>query len=205
MSDHYRQQYRIPSARANWWDYRNEAAYFITICTAGKTHFFGTVRNGKMCLSELGEIAHQHWQDIPNHFPFVQLDEFVIMPNHAHGIVVLKNPADNRTIVETLHATSLPTTQAFQSNHSGPSLKNQHMANISPKRGSLPSVIRGFKSSVTRRARLSQPDFAWQPRYYDHIIRDDYDWMRIREYVHNNPVQWGQTDDDDHNETPPRV
>ncbi|MDL2312781.1 transposase, partial [Bacteroidales bacterium OttesenSCG-928-B11] len=82
----YKDKYRIPSARASWWDYGQNGAYFVTICTHNRKHFFGKIENGKMILSKIGEIAHQYWSEIPAHFPFAYLGEFVVMPNHVHGI-----------------------------------------------------------------------------------------------------------------------
>lgn len=91
----YQNKYRIPSARLPHWDYGSNGAYFITICTAQRTHFFGTVTNGIMQLNALGTLAQQYWQHIPQHFPYVQLHNFVVMPNHTHGILVIdKSPPD---------------------------------------------------------------------------------------------------------------
>ena len=81
----YKNKYRIESARLKNWDYSTEGCYFITICAQGRNHYFGTISNGIMALSEIGKIAEQFWGEIPDHFPFVHLDEWVIMPNHVHG------------------------------------------------------------------------------------------------------------------------
>ena len=144
MSDKFQDIYRIPSARAAWWDYRNDAAYFITICTAGREHYFGEIANGNMRLSDIGQIANQYWQEIPVHFPFIKLDAFVVMPNHVHGILVIDHPISFCDAVETLHATSL------QQPSDSPTIKNEEMATISPKWGSLSSVVRSYKSSVSK-------------------------------------------------------
>lgn len=188
MSDKFLDKYRIPSARAEWWDYRVAAAYFVTICTAGREHYFGEILDEKMHLSEIGQIVHQNWQEIPTHFPFIQLNAFVAMPNHVHGILVIDHSFDiaNDDLVETLHATSL---------HQPPQIidqpvKNEAMAAISPKRGSLSSVIRSYKSSVSKQARYFHANFAWQTRFHDHIIRDGQEYWKIREYIRNNPKRW---------------
>ena len=89
MPSKFQNKYRIPSARAAWWDYGNDAAYFITICTAEHIHYFGEIHNGEMELSEIGKIALQCWHRIPNQFPFAKLDAFVLMPNHIHGILAI--------------------------------------------------------------------------------------------------------------------
>jgi len=176
MSDKFQDIYRIPSARAEWWDYRNDAAYFVTICTAGREHYFGEIvetfpvetfpiletlhatslrkntPKQEMQLSEMGKIAYQNWLKIPTHFPFIKLDAFVVMPNHVHGILVIDHPVFCGDAVETLHATSL------QQQSDQPTIKNEAMAAISPKRGSLSSVIRSYKSSVSKQAREIHAD-----------------------------------------------
>ena len=102
MADKYQNKYRIQSARLPSWNYSSNAAYFITICTVNREHYFGEIIQHNMQLSEIGKKANDNWLDIPNHFSFVVLDAFVIMPNHVHGIIVIDKP-----IAETLHATSL--------------------------------------------------------------------------------------------------
>jgi len=196
MSDKFQDIYRIPSARAAWWDYRNDATYFVTICTAGREHYFGeileTTLKQEMQLSGMGKIAHQHWLEIPEHFPFVKLNVFVVMPNHVHGILVINHSMETLPLktllgsVETLHATSL------QQQTDQPIIKNEEMASISPKQGSLSSVIRSYKSSVSKQCRAIHADFVWQTRFHDRIIRDESEFWKIREYILNNPVNWGK-------------
>ena len=94
MADKFQNKYRITSSRLKNWDYRTSAAYFITICTANRTHFFGEIVNQKMVLSNTGVIADILWHHIPNHAPNVSLGEFVVMPNHIHGIVEIKTLAE---------------------------------------------------------------------------------------------------------------
>ena len=89
MSEKFKGLYRNETFRAQWWDYRSEGSYHITICTANRNHFFGEIIDEQMCLSEIGKLAHQFWSEIPKHFPHIQLDEFVIMPNHIHGILII--------------------------------------------------------------------------------------------------------------------
>jgi putative transposase len=88
----YQNKYRIESARAQWWDYGWNGAYFITICTHRRKHFFGEIKNKKMILSHLGIVADILWHEIPNHADFVELGDFVVMPNHIHGILILDKP-----------------------------------------------------------------------------------------------------------------
>jgi Transposase and inactivated derivatives len=100
MLGKFHDKYRIPSARLQCWDYGSNAAYFITICTANRERYFGEIvadlgtEQPTMQLSEIGYIAVHCWQEIPNHFPFVILDEYVVMPNHVHGIIIINKPDD---------------------------------------------------------------------------------------------------------------
>ena len=82
-------KYRIPSARAPWWDYANDGAYFVTICTAHRECCFGDVADGKMHFSTLGQIANNIWEEIPRQFPYAELGVYQVMPNHVHGIIVI--------------------------------------------------------------------------------------------------------------------
>src|SRR5690606_5164339 len=129
---------------------------------------------------DIGEFAHDCWMQIPEHFPFVKLENHVVMPNHVHGIVVIDKPDDGRN-VETQNFASLPyNSDSTTKNKFGPQSKN------------LASIIRGFKIGVTKNARLINPDFAWQPRYHDHIIRNDKSFYQISKYIKNNPKNWSE-------------
>lgn len=175
----YKNKYRIPSTRASWWDYGANGRYFVTICTQNRECFFGMVVDGKMKLSDIGKIAYTCWSEIPHHFPFVQLDAFVVMPNHVHGIIIIDKPDkgdDDVVIVETQNLASSP--RNTPKNTFGPQSKN------------LASIIRGFKIGVTKNARLIDPGFAWQSLYHDHIIRNDKSYLNISEYIINNPAKW---------------
>lgn len=183
----FRDKYRIPSARATFWDYGNNAAYFVTICTRDREYYFGHVADGEMILSKIGETALTCWLDIPNHFPFVKLDAFIVMPNHIHGIIIIDKPDNNNVDgchVETQNFASLRSTTTSIKNL--PSTKNK----FGPQSQNLASIIRGFKIGVTRYARLVDSGFAWQSRFHDHIIRNEQSWQIIREYVINNPINW---------------
>lgn len=174
--DKFQNKYRIPSARAQWWGYTNPGAYFITICIEGRHHYFGEIRNGVMELSNLGVIADILWHEIPNYSKNVKLGAFVVMPNHIHGMLILPES----TTVETLRATPL--------RWSPP--KNEQMASISPKPNSVSTIVRSYKSAVTKHAnRLGLPN-GWQARFHDHIIRDDASYQRINDYIENNPKNW---------------
>ncbi len=125
----FRNKYRSPSARKRNWDYRSPAIYFITICTQNRLPCFGNINNGRMFLSEIGKISTTYWFDIPNHFPFIELINFVVMPNHIHGLLEINEYSVDVLDVGTLRATSLQ--------HTITNDKNEFMARISPKRESL--------------------------------------------------------------------
>src|SRR5688572_10456660 len=163
--DKYRNKYRIPSTRLQNWDYGANGTYFITICTKDREHYFGKISNGVVQLNELGLLAQKYWLEIPQHFPFVELGNFVIMPNHTHGILIIDKSFDNA--VETLQC-NVSTIADTNRNNAG---KNERMAKISPVPGSVPTIIRSYKSVVSKNARKIHVDFGWQTRFYDHIIR----------------------------------
>jgi REP element-mobilizing transposase RayT len=168
----YRNKYRIPTSRLVGYDYGANGCYYVTICTKNRTPYFGNIVETHNCASlqetQIGEIAEKFWTDIPNHFPFVILDQFVIMPNHIHGILFFDKSG---VIVETDNYPSLPNKFGRQSQNLG-------------------SVIRGFKSSLKRYANENNIDFEWQERFYDRIIRSNSGLTRVREYIFNNPQNW---------------
>ena len=96
-TDKFKNKYRIVSARASWWNYGWNGAYFITICTKNRDHFFGEIENGQMKLSKIGLLADVFWHEIKNHTENIELGAFVVMPNHIHGILILDKP-ENKII-----------------------------------------------------------------------------------------------------------
>ncbi|HHT9126684.1 MAG TPA: transposase [Candidatus Brocadiia bacterium] len=169
MTEKYMNEYRIESTRLKHWDY-SSGAYFITTCTKDRVNYFRDIVNGQVELTEIGEMAHQYWTEIPIHFPVVMLDGFIIMPNHVHGIMIIEN---GNVIVETQNLASLPYENTF-----GPQSKN------------LASIIRGYKAGVKKWATMNCVPFQWQPRFYEHIIRNETSLNRIREYITYNPLRW---------------
>lgn len=163
----FKNKYRIESARLKGYDYSSPGEYFVTICTGGMIEYFGNVVNGEMNRNDVGEIANRLWLDIPNHHKNTMLDEFTIMPNHVHGIIILCE------------------------NDNGRDVACNASTGISPKRGSLGVIVRSFKSAVSNWCHSNgYPDFSWQPRFYDHIIRDEKGLNAIRQYIKNNPAHW---------------
>jgi REP element-mobilizing transposase RayT len=137
------------------------------------------VIDGKVSLTPLGQAAWDCWNEIPEHFPFVILGEFVAMPNHVHGIVTIDKPAPTKANVETQNFTSL---------HSPPRFRS--MNQFGPQSQNLASVVRGFKIGVTKYAREHHIPFAWQPRYHEHVIRNAAEHEHIRKYIIENPEKW---------------
>jgi REP element-mobilizing transposase RayT len=188
----FQNKFRIDSARAVWWDYVNQAAYFITICTRNMCHYFGEILDEKMQLSVLGEIANKEWLKSPSIRPDMnlKLDEFVVMPNHFHAIIWIgenefnANGNDGRDAmrgVSTPHITSDITSDKSPNNS-----KNK----FGPQSKNLGSIVRGFKSAVTTASRKEEIEFGWQSRFHDSIIRDEASYQRIRNYIINNPKNW---------------
>jgi putative transposase len=196
MSDKFNDKYRTKSARLADYDYRNEGLYYVTICTKNRAHFFGECNGGMMILNDLGKMAEDCWLAIPTHFPNVSLDEFVIMPDHIHGIISIDEKREiNRPFVETLHATyqNIIIENEIVETYNYTSLqipKNQHFQNLSAPANSLSTIIRSFKSAVTIGGRKINPNFEWQSRFHDHIIRDVQSLDTIRNYIKNNPANW---------------
>lgn len=164
MTNKFNKRYRIASVRASWWQYTTAKAYFITISTHQNYPCFGTPTN----LSPIGQIAATCWHDIPHHHTLpITLGAFVVMSNHIHGLIEL---GGNRVVAPQL-ATAL----------------HPHQPHLRIPANSIPAIIRGYKSAVTKLAHRDGFDFRWHSRYYDHIVRDDADYARITQYIITNP------------------
>jgi putative transposase len=160
------------SIRLRGYDYAQAGAYFVTICTHGQNCFLGEIVDEGMMLSSYGKIAKTCLEGIPQHFAHAKVDAFVIMPNHLHGIIVLAN----MTEVAAQHAAPL-----------------RNDVPLRPAPGSLSTIVRSFKSASTKRInelRGMARTLFWQRNYYEHVIRNDRDMDRIREYIATNPLKW---------------
>ncbi len=172
------------SIRLKGYDYMQSGAYFLTICTHQRECLFGTVVDGNMQLNAAGEMVQSVWNDLPHRYPNVQLDELMVMPNHIHAIIAL--------VGAPLVGAQFLNSQ-FVNNSTPNSQETGH-----PQGAPLPDIIGGFKSITTTQyiAGVKQrhwPSFKgklWQRNYYEHIIRNENDLNRIREYILNNPMQW---------------
>ena len=143
------------SPRLQGYDYSKSGAYFVTICTHNRHPLFGEIQDSIMHANPNAEIAAARWDAIPEHYPDVDLDAFVVMPNHVHGILILTGESDFTTM--------------------------------------LGRVVNAYKGAVTAGIRKIHPGMVvWQPRYHDHIIRDETGLNRIRQYIISNPALWAQ-------------
>ncbi|MEL6589249.1 MAG: hypothetical protein AAFQ87_13260 [Bacteroidota bacterium] len=167
------------SYRWKGWDYRQAAAYFVTICTHQKIRYFGEIifpgggaqggaqnfaplRQPYLRSSLMGAIAYKYWRMIPQKYPFVRLGEFIIMPDHVHGIL----------------------------NFERDDLSDWKPSQFGPQSQNLGAVIRGYKAGVKSFATKHGIEFSWQRNYYDRIIRDERSYQMISQYIRDNPKNW---------------
>lgn len=166
------EKYDRKSIRLKEYDYSSAGWYFVTICAQKRECVFGHVSKGDVILNRIGQIVMECWKWLPQQYQYVNLDEWVIMPNHLHGIIIINND------------------RGMGGSRTAPTTK------IKP----LGALIGAFKTVSTKRIRqeydCSEASF-WQRNYYEHVIRNDADLLRIREYIINNPVNW-ETDEENH-------
>ncbi len=175
------------SIRLNGYDYTQTGAYFVTVCMQNHECLFGEITDGQMVLNDTGRIVNDCWNNIPVHFPHVELDEFIIMPNHVHGIFVIVGANVGATHVDVTHIDVMH----VGATHASP--LQQTSTPCGPKRHSVGAIVGSFKSAVTKRTNEIQNTPGaklWQRNYYEHIIRDENNMNRIREYIMNNPLKW---------------
>jgi putative transposase len=174
--NHHRRSIRLPK-----YDYASDGAYFVTSCAHDRNCLFGKIANDQMVLNECGKIVKTEWLQSSEMRREIELDFFVVMPNHFHGIVFLRGDDNSRKGDRPV----APTTR-----QPGPPPK------------SIGALIAGFKSAVTKRINESHqtPGMSvWQRNHYEHIIRDDDDLNRIREYIINKPAKWAEDEDNSEN------
>ncbi|MEM7371562.1 MAG: transposase [Bacteroidota bacterium] len=165
---------RKNSLRLQGFHYGSDGAYFITVCTHKKQHFFGSVFQAKMHLNPLGKIVKDEWLRSADIRTEIILDTYCIMPNHFHAIVWIAKEQP----IQSPSYTTLPQTPGYTSK---PGVIFQELGNL----------VNGFKGSVTRHIRKSyRQDFGWQRGYHDRIIRNETELLNIRNYIHNNPRNW---------------
>lgn len=164
---HNHEKYNRRSIRLRDYDYSQEGAYFVTICTYQQELLFGTIIGDKLYPNAYGLIVTEEWKQTANIRKNVKLDDFVVMPNHFHGIILI----NSRGVLQYA-----PTYTILRS----------------PSQ-TVGAIIRGFKSAVTKRIKVilgTRDIFIWQRNYYEHVIRNEDELNRIRLYIRNNPMQW---------------
>ena len=210
---------RRRSIRLKDYDYSQSGLYFITICTANKYCLFGTDSEYSVNLSNIGEKARDCWLEMPSHFNNAKLDEFVVMPNHIHGIIVLTDNEEKRA--ENIQPLQKKSTQNKSSQNKSthnyaiqnspaqddskdnlsdsnrnvgvqyiePSTRQNRFQHITPK--SIGSIVRSYKAAVTRRCRNDEIcEIVWQRNFYERVIRSEKELNCLREYITNNPLNW---------------
>ena len=158
---HHRRPIRLAG-----YDYRQAGAYFITVCTHNRIPLFGEIQGDEMRLSEAGRIAEKVWQEIPDHFDNVDIDAFIVMPNHVHGIILITD-----IHVGARHASPLHRTHQ-------------------PSKPTLGTIIGSYKSAVSKQINRSSDALGapvWQRNYYEHVIRNETALHDIRHYIIHNP------------------
>jgi len=157
------------------YDYSMQGWYFVTICAKDWKCIFEKIDNGEMILNEYGNIVKDTWYDLPNHNSNIELDEFITMPNHIHGIIVLNHNINNKDNVGT-GSEPVPTNMSINKKHHG-----------------LSEISRQFKTFSSRRINRKRKSVGkplWQRSFYDHIIRNEKSLIHIREYIRINPMKW---------------
>lgn len=225
------QKHRRRSIRLHGYDYTQPGAYFITICTHEHMPLFGEISNGEMRLNRTGKITREEWSRLPERFPFLECGPFVVMPNHIHGILIIRDrdcrgtaedeimaherrgtAADGEaTIEDGIRRGTAEDVRAMIEDESSRArtIGNREAAVMEessraptrieqfskPVPGSIPTIVRSFKSSVTRRTNRASEHSSvllWQRNYYEHVVRDEADYERIEEYIQNNPRRWDE-------------
>jgi putative transposase len=199
MQNKFQNKYRISSARLQSWDYSKNGAYFITICTQKREHFFGKIVNQEMQLSELGKLIQESWIEIPMHFPFVELGNFVVMPNHVHRILIINNPVETRFIAsnhELNHELNHEINFVIEKEtRLIVSLRDKQIGGICGDKNpmlhdNISKIIRWYKGRCSFESRKIDSNFGWQPRFHDHIIHNSKSFDRIQNYIFENPSKW---------------
>jgi putative transposase len=176
------------SIRLPNYDYAGNALYFITICTAGREMLFGEVRNGAMAMNEFGWIVWEEWERSAEIRLEIELDVFVVMPNHFHALVTIV-PAEP----VAAHGVRLPAEMPASTQNKRFADEGARRAPLRRSPRSLGSLVAGFKAATTSKINvlrgIAGPS-VWQPNYYERIVRNEHAHARIASYVEFNAMQW---------------
>ncbi|MEI6684375.1 MAG: transposase [Bacteroidota bacterium] len=201
-------KYRVESTRLPGYDYSGDGYYFVTICVKDRGFYLGFVRDGNMYLNEYGMIVQQCWFDLPNHYTNLRLDEFVVMPNHIHGIMVIDNAGTGGDNTHTdrdngqVETGFKPVSTVDSPHHvarNAPDSPNHVARNAPDSHTPIPGnhglfefvrALKTFSSRQINSVRGTKGRAVWQSRFYDRIIRDEEALQRVRSYIRNNPKAW---------------
>jgi putative transposase len=187
------------SIRLKGYDYSQAGAYFITICCEDRICRFGEIENGEMKLNEMGLIAFNEWLKTSEIRQNVELDVFVVMPNHIHGIIILNDmgrgelhsPNNNEIENSPNNSDNSPNNSDNLQNNSDNNLKGECDSPLRSPSNNIGAIVRGYKSSVTKQIRLINDNIVvWQRNYHEHIIRNEQSYQTILNYIVNNPAKW---------------
>ncbi|HKY56308.1 MAG TPA: transposase [Anaerolineales bacterium] len=183
------------SIRLKRYDYSQAGAYYVTVVTQGRECLFGEIIDGAMHLNEYGEIVQKWWNEIPNHFPNVELGAFIIMPNHVHGIIFITT---ERSRGEVVSPRENPNNNILDADVDG--TNNQGGETPPLRKPTLGQIVAYFKYQSTKEMNRIETEKVitkfWQRNYYEHIIRDEKDLQNKTDYIEANPSLW---DEDDNN------
>jgi len=178
----HRKSIRLPG-----YDYTQPGSYFVTIVTHRRECAFGEITNGVMRLNEWGKIVAECWSAIPDHYCDVVIDEFIVMPNHIHGIIVIcENGAKPAHPVGATQWVAPTKTGS----HAEQEIRRGKTTIVSNSIGSMVGQIKSITTKRINQIRNTRGAPVWQRNYWEHIIRNDGELSRIREYIRNNPAQW---------------
>ena len=185
-----RQIHHRRSIRLQGYDYSQNGAYYVTLCTQNRECLFGEIVKGEMILNEYGKIVEQCWNNLSNHYDNIELDAYVIMPNHFHGIILITDTVDNVGAIHELPLHELPLHESPI--HESP-IQSPIQSPQQRRKMLLPKIIGRFKMNSAKQINLMRntPGISvWQRNYYEHIIRNNKSLENIRNYIINNPSEW---------------
>ena len=168
------------SIRLKVYDYSQTGAYFVTICTQDRKYLFGDIVGGEMRLNDAGRMVNRIWNDLPVKYPGIEIDDFIVMPNHVHGIIVIHS-----VHVGAIHELPLRDETTNQD--------QKHRRQML-----VPKIIGRFKMCTAKQINIdrdTQGTPVWQRNYYEHVIRDEDDLTRIWQYIIDNPIKWAEDED----------
>jgi len=187
----FKDKYRIESVRLPGYDYSQPGAYFITIVTHNRQCLFGNIVDGEMIGNEFGELIKNEWLKTALIRPNIVIDAFVVMPNHLHGILIITDNGCGCGFGDGRGTLQRASTKTETESESGNGTTIEQFGK--PTKNSIPTIVRLFKSTTTKqinqlRQMPMQP--LWQRNYHEHVIRNDTELTRIRQYIINNPKKW---------------